>query len=740
MRSSRDRFLYSTAFFSLLSFPAFGGPPRSSTGAELGTEIPVDRLSCGIGEVDGRVVGGGPDYRIEFDPTGFAVSAPFGSSAPRTWPLHLSLESVGREGAASIASVPSVLPKVEGPIAEWDLGTVRSCVEARVDGVEQSFVFASKPAGSGDLVVRQHVTTDLVRAMTKSGAPLRFEAAGFGAITIGDVTGIDARGQQAAGSLTFDGSTLEYRLPAEFVERAAYPLVLDPLVGSDITVASGFDEKSPDVTFDESTGRYLVVWSRQFASGDYDIRGQILDGIGNPVLGLLPIDIDATVNALNPRVGNMNNSSKALVAWVDASGFLNGTIQCRGVSMVSGGMSPKLPVGPSSGFNAFPDVAGESQENQDTAAIVWESFDSASGELRIMGARVNVPVSGNPVVAPAVTLTSGFNDTEPAISSHDLFGVRMIVWKRDFTSGDSEIRGMTVDRFLNIGDSFIAVTNDSLWESHPAVDGDGYNFLVAFESEATNGSGDRDIRAVRVRADASGQDEPDATTISVDVGVLDSNGPDVAWMYGSALVSWQSELLDGTFRAKVVSLDPLSATTCENYFDLPIPTPTAGVMHLGSAHNDLAMTVREVPQPATGGQTMIVAHRFSAADGGFSYLSGPCGALAYASCAKIGHSSFGIHMTAAPAGSATFLIVGTGTISVPCGLCALVVNPTNGLFLSTGNADANGEASLVAGIPNSASLSGLKFDAQFLVVSPGVGAACTPAHSILSNGIEVTLQ
>lgn len=707
---------------------------------ELPASITIDRSSHGFSAVDGRIVGAGPDYRVEIDEDGFSFTAAFGAGAPRTWPLDLSLESIGRAEGRKIAIAPAQPVAAESALVTWDFGTVDARLESSAAGVEQSFVFEFRPEGAGDLVVRQRIATDLARSLATTKA-LRFDATGFGSITVGAVTGIDANGARVDGELRVEGDVLEYRLPAAFVDSATYPLILDPTFGVHVVVANDFDEHSPDVAFDETLSRYLVVWSRQFSTGDYDLRGQILDSTGAFVGGLLSIDTNANVNAVTPRIGNMNNSSRGLVTWVESTGFLNGSVKCRAVSFATGSMSSKLDVSPPGGLHTNPDVGGESQEAFDRAIITWQSYSTQTNQSQIMAANVIVPISGNPTVLPAQVITSGFDDTEPAISSHDLLGFHMIVWRRSFSTVDSEIRGVVVDKYLTVSSNLVSVTNNPGNDYHPAVDGDGYNFLVAYETDGVV-SGDHDVLAIRVRATAQGTWEPASPPFAIFASSTQNSGePDVHWFYSSTIVTWKQEMSDGTYRAFVGSFDPHKGGYCESNTIILFGTMTnASTVHIGGAHGDNAMIVRSIPNSSLPNSAQIVAQSLAAIDGGLKYLSGPCGAMAYANCARVGNSAFAIRVTSAPAFAPSYLIVGSSVTNVPCGPCALVVNPTGGLFLPTGTTDANGENSLVTGIPNTPSLAGLKFLSQWLIVKPGATSACTPLNTSLSSGMEITLQ
>jgi len=57
-------------------------------------------------------------------------------------------------------------------------------------------------------------------------------------VHMGTVTGIDHRGVRARGTIRRDGDCVELSLPASFVDRAAFPLVLDPFVSNALPISA----------------------------------------------------------------------------------------------------------------------------------------------------------------------------------------------------------------------------------------------------------------------------------------------------------------------------------------------------------------------------------------------------------------------------------------------------------------------------------------------------------------------
>ena len=164
--------------------------------AELEREsVPVFRRSHGVYEGGERARGGGADYKVEFERGRLLFTPALGRGAPRNMPLSFTLESI-RRGGNPLYRTESDADRLE-PWTEANSihcrrgpGVVEN-YEVLPEGVEQSFTFEEALPGTGDLVVRGRLETELVTPFRgETGGGLRFEAPGLGAVTYGAVTGI----------------------------------------------------------------------------------------------------------------------------------------------------------------------------------------------------------------------------------------------------------------------------------------------------------------------------------------------------------------------------------------------------------------------------------------------------------------------------------------------------------------------------------------------------------------------
>lgn len=717
--------------------------------AALGSSI---RGGAGLSLSGGELWGVGPDYRVRFDMDAVEFTPAFGARADRLHPMKLSLLSVRRGEGAVLPPVPSA-PEIAGDmLAIYPRGDgLIERYEVRPDGVEQSFVFATRPAGTGDLVVRVRVDTDLRADPIQDGTAVRFREPGLGAVEVGAVTGIDARGSRVAGDIRLTGDTLELRLPAAFVDGAVYPLVLDPLLTPFIDVSSvSNDDESPSVAYDASQDLYLVVWQRRFATTDTDVRGQRVAADGTLVGGLIAIKTSIGILSAGPRAAGVAARDRFLVVWTESGG-----IQGRSVDAVTGSLSAEVTiVAPVTAvLAACPDVGGEATAVDDEALVVWLDVQLVTPFARTVLARqVTISADGTCVpFAATVTIASGNADNCPTISkSGGPSGRYLVTWGRDLGAADSDLRGAVVDRNLTLLDSFIAITSNTSYDENPANDGDGTNWIVGFASEATLGSGDRSIAVVPVWYDVDGGVGSAGAEVFIENDASDDEkNAAVGWLGDTCLVGYADQYTVGSiaYDTYVQSVDLFTGQDCEGEF----------LLDTGSADDadliDIASKLTGGATGATAEQALVVwertdiaaadtdirAARFVAEDGLVTNLGGGCGSggSAYATCATVGSSGFTHRVRDATPSVSCYLILSPLSGSVSCGTCTLVPDPFTA-FVFAGSTDSGGNAAILTAIPNLSALIGLEFVEQWFVANPP--GACTAFGGDLSNALAVQIQ
>ncbi|TAJ21533.1 MAG: hypothetical protein EPO68_04535 [Planctomycetota bacterium] len=740
---------------ALPSAGQLGSPAAASTPAALSAS--VWRSAHGVAAVDGKLWANGPDYRVELDARGIEYAAAFGERAPTTQTARFDLVGFGRAGGPLVAGAPDV-PDLSSGSAVYERGAgVQEIYATRRDGIEQSFVFAQPLAGDGDLVVRIAVTSSLARAGAADG--LALEAPGLGAIAIGAVTGIDARGERVAGSLRWVGDELELALPAAFVDAAAYPLVLDPLIGTEFEVdsdaANSFDDVAPAIAHDWSAGNYLIVWARVFGLGDSDIRGQRVADNGALVGGLLAIEVGGTVSpsAQSPTVGNVNLTNMYLVAWESSSGFLaQSDIVCRSVNPATGALSANtLTVGASATYDIDPAIGGEVQLSDDDAIVVWAEFDAG-----IRARQVSVPAGGNPVLVGLeldVSDTVGFSydDFEPAISKGTGYGGNfLIAWERHFAGATTpyyDLRYAVIDRNANLLVTTKSVTVSSgTDERNVAVAGDGVKFAIVYDQEPVGG-GNVGIYGNRVTY-ISGASAPISSQITIVDSPFAESDPDVSNTGDTITLAYVgTNILSSNSPIVVQALDQVDLQPCggsagfsDSALDYASPVISSAAESIFNADGGTLVAFYAEDTSTSPGE--IWAQRYDPVVGLNVEIIGCGGGRTEVGCALASESEAKIHVTEGIVGAPAWLILSAQPLDMPIGPCVLWADPFSGWIQSAGVVNSLGEVHTTLALAPSPGLVGVQFHAQHVSQAAGGPVTFTsggPAYHI-STAVLATFE
>ncbi|TAJ23448.1 MAG: hypothetical protein EPO68_03120, partial [Planctomycetota bacterium] len=390
--------------------------------------------NAGMQWSDGELWAAGATYKARFDAHGPMIVPPLGKDAPRSLPLWLDLHSIARGGALLLDASAPVAPVQQGLVAVYEHGAgIRERYEARVEGLEQSFVIDALPAGAGDLVVRVGFTSELVARA--DGAGLFFDDGRGLGLRMGGVTGIDANGVQCAGTVALANGAIELRLPASFVASAAFPLIVDPLVGGQVNVYSADDSADADASYDLSFNDHLVVFERQWSATDVDVYGQRVSATGALVGTTILFETTIANVAFDPAVGNCNESNKWLCVWQQDDGGDDNIIG-RGCNASDGTLGSAFTIAGTTANEIDPDVGGEEALGFDEVMVVWDGDG-------IRAARVTLPVSGGSSLATTHTITTDVDDTAPKITnSGGAPGRYVVAFERFFSTpapGDNDV-------------------------------------------------------------------------------------------------------------------------------------------------------------------------------------------------------------------------------------------------------------------------------------------------------------
>ena len=686
----------------------------------------IRRTSHGVQATADGARAGGPDYTARFDARGVEFTPALGPTAAKPFPVRFTLDAVRRGASDVFARTADVAPVVAGEQVRYEhRGDLVEVYDVRAEGIEQSFVFASRPTGTGDLVVCGRITTELPFVAANDDG-VRYELPEVGGVTFGSVTGVDANGATARGSIRVveGGAGVEWVLPAAFVDHCAYPLVLDPLIGSAIAIGNlaGGDDVTPSIAFDDTNNRYLVVWNLQLAAGTDEVRGQFVTA-GGTVLGGGFLIANGTVT--RHAVANINGTNRFLVAYYIVSGsgpFTSSSIKVIAVDASTGALSNAVTVDSASsqlGSVSGPVVGGDSRavNTAQTALVVYKNqpvgFSTGSVRSRI----VHVPATGDPIATGAGpnSLAAGGGATITAQGGPSLrwlltwWEVQSILSQPELKAGvigsAGTMCGTPITLFLPaMGDTFGSAVSASP---------DGTTFLVAWH---TSNAGAEDVQSTRVvwsGTCASGTlTSGPVLTLPTAVGLQDE--PAVAFAKDKFLLAWRNRTsFSATPRILVKGLDPATCATCGAEWSvdstiLGLETPAiASRYSAGDTASDEALVVWS--------NTAIRGRRFEARGsatvtglGGGCSLNGFDDFASYDGDAVLGNTNFQL-VLANPVSLPLALILGFSAMSAPCGSCTIV--PALDVLVPAANP-------YPVPIPCDPALVGVDLYAQWLLLKP----------------------
>ncbi|MFK7740796.1 MAG: hypothetical protein AB8H80_10775 [Planctomycetota bacterium] len=750
-----------TAMYSVLSacFIAALAAPAPAQGVQVDQDVApspnsvsVIRQSFGMDRVDGALRAGGPLYKAVFDQGGVKFTPALGDRAPTNQPLRFTLHTIrrGSQVLYEAGAGAAVEARQQGMVAGYPRGRgIAETYEARADGLKQNFTFADPIGGEGDLVVEGRIVTGLPLAESASGG-LRFSLPGVGGVQLGAVVGIAADGARVAGSTKWDGEVVRFSLPSSFVDAAAFPLVLDPMISA-VGILSTSPAKDPDVAFDETHDQFLVCWEHQFSAADLDIRAQKV-GLGGSLVASLIMVTNETGTEINPAVANVDVGSRFFVAYQDSSSLFGpSNIRGRGVNGGSGtGMSPIIDVAATSANEVDPDCGGDNSAVGGFLDGVTVVYSSPNGVQA-----VKVDASVNAVVAGPVVITAGATRSRPAISkTGGAAGRHLVVYETDFGT-DRDVSAVLVDRDLNILTSFIGIENlASLDSFRPDVGGNGSEWLIVYQRSEVGSSGPCDIYCRRVVWNGSSA-VPSGGEVAVEaLPGKDEREPAVGDLGTKFVASWARQNSSINYDIVAVELHRETCQTCGALmgvlgsagalvdFNPVIATRYSGrASNLGDPNFDEGMIAwmdASITPPFFGD---IKANLYEAFGGGVvTDLGGACGnggTNSFEGPVAIGNE--GLVLEVAGAGSDLLLCSIMFANSVTsCGPCQIQSDEGSFLFAP----GWGGFSSLVLPVPCDASLFGVTLYTQWASVLSGASpCGLLPANLEISvsNRLRATL-
>ena len=406
--------------------------------------------------------------------------------------LRLETIAVGRGGASDLTATTAPRVTDEGHLA-IERGTARESLENTAEGVEQSWTFAARPPGTGDLVVRLRASGETFLGESAHGLHFVDRKTGVGT-RYGSATWVDADGRKRAVRPTFAEGVISLVVPADVADASTYPAVLDPGIGAEFgmdnptVAAAALDQTQPRVASDGTN--FLVVWQDQRANVTADLFGARVKADGT-VLDPQGIAISTAASSqVTPVVAF--DGTNYFVVWRD---LRNGNNDIYGARVKTDGtvLDPMgIAICTDAAVQALPAVAWNGVNYQ----VIWG--DTRNGNNDIFAGRVQsdgTVLDGNGF---AVSNAAG-TQTNPGIGC-DNMGNCLVVWEDFRGAATNDVYGARVRSDGNVLDpAGIAISTTAGEQTVPVAAWDGTNYFVAWQ-DTRNGA--NDLYGARVKPNA----------------------------------------------------------------------------------------------------------------------------------------------------------------------------------------------------------------------------------------------
>lgn len=493
-----------------------GAPVRATT-AEPAPSVAVDRapdasrsLPFDVSEVihrvhlayrvgaDGGAVGAGDTYAVSVSGEGATtVSTLPGSSPgePREYVAQLRLEPARFERGGRTLTASADTPEVaEDGHLTIDRGSYVEHLRNDDQEMEQSWTFATKPEGSGDLRVAIAVGGSRYVSTTATGVHFSREGGGSIGLRYGHATVVDAAGARTEIPVVYQSNALVMNVPSRVLDDAAYPVVIDPTITAEVAVDAPVPgivhpaaKNSPAVAW--SGTQYLVVWvdARNTFGQLPGIYGTRLSPAG-VVLDIGGIPIATTTGAMSvPEVAS--NDPDFLVVFEQAVAATGEDVKAVRVT-AAGAVLDAAPITVCSAVDdqTTPHVASDGTGY----AIVWRDYRSGTRDdvyaARVTAAGVVQDANGKSVDFSATTNSIASNGTNYVIA-YTAVGATRDVQSRTFAPSTGAL-GSTQDISVNA----------SADEYRPVIASNGSAYMVAWTDERTFATNNEDVYGARLDA------------------------------------------------------------------------------------------------------------------------------------------------------------------------------------------------------------------------------------------------
>ena len=302
--------------------------------------IPVHSHATEPGEQPYGTWAAGRDYKARFD-GGMTFVPQLGRDYPQNQPFAWRTTSV-RVGAQELLNGRAPAMTHTDLRVEYAHGAVVEAYDVLPNGLEQTFTLAHRPAAAGDLVIRGAVTASLWTPAVEEqvGALVFRDANGASILSYGAAVAVDADGDRFVMTTSCVDNTITLRLPAAELARADFPLVVDPLLSTQVvhTIGTVTQLGEIDAACETNTPSYgtAFAYTRHFSATDSDIEVRV--GVFSLLSNSLQYsDVSASASADNARLAYVAATNRWVVVYqnlVTSSQLM----QLRAATFLAGGV------------------------------------------------------------------------------------------------------------------------------------------------------------------------------------------------------------------------------------------------------------------------------------------------------------------------------------------------------------------------------------------------------------------
>ncbi|MEM9380950.1 MAG: hypothetical protein AAGB93_13445 [Planctomycetota bacterium] len=437
---------------------------------------------------DGRTWARGATYKASFGHDGFVYRPFLGSDAPRSFPLELDLDRV-RIAGEELPLAPRTR-KREGRTVSLDRGGIVEVYHLAERQVEQTFVLDDLPV-RGEIVLTMAVDTDLEPGL--DGAGFTFSS-GLGGVRYGGATAIDARGRQRSLEQHWTGEAIEIVVPADFVQSAELPLVVDPILSTFGVTNDTRRQVDVDVAYDGQNAIYQIVWSQVESGLDQDVFSAFYNVGAGTLFGAVSIDVTSSSWSM-PRTAAAYGPQQFLCVALVGQTVDNRRVWGRTREAATGVRDAQFVISGTGARHVDVGGKGNGPNSAYDYMTVWQQGELFGADFDILAQPVD---SDSTLTGPRLVIDGDSDDLDrfPSISkssgrpgTSNADNEYMIAWEREVGTDDRNIRCQVIEytgttlghsQFRGYSFSDSRRPDVSTWDDADSYNGERY-WVVAFE-------------------------------------------------------------------------------------------------------------------------------------------------------------------------------------------------------------------------------------------------------------------